>query len=195
MSLIQEESRLEQVRVYLADGSVVEGRAKLPDLGDRYIRIAEEGRERKNIKADNIKALSFRRENSEGRRDIFCYRKYQSADRVFGPFWMKIAGSGPNLDICLCGAYYAYGKDGEIEVRSSFNDRIYIIAFRKDCPGKLVGYADSRIATIRMNLLDILGDDPVLCRKLQGRELSVSDYQIICREYKPEKSREDGKFV
>lgn len=149
-SLIQEESRLEQVRVYLADGSVVDGKARLPDLEDKAIRIVAEGKERKHIKADNIKALAFRRENTEGRR-----------------------GGSPVI----------------------FNDRVYIVAFRKDCPGQLVGYDDSRIATLRMNLLEILGDDPLLCRKLQGRELSVSDYRTICSEYNPESSREDGKFI
>ncbi len=194
-SLIREESRLEQVRVYLADGSIIEGKAKLPDLEDRHIRIASNGKGHRCIKADSIKALAFRRENSEGRRDIFLYSKYRNRDRVTGPFWMKLEGYGPHLDICRCGAYYAYGKDGEVEVQSSFNDRVYIVAFRKDCPGQLVGYDDSRIATLRMNLLEILGDDPVLCAKLQGRELSVSDYRTICSEYNPENSREDGKFI
>ena len=194
-SLIQEESRLEQVRVYLADGSIIEGKAKLPDLQDKTIRIVAEGKERRHIKADNIKALAFRRENTEGRRDIFLYSKYKKADMVLGPFWMKLEGSGPHLDICRCGAYYAYGKDGEMEVRSSFNDRIYIVAFRGNSPGQLIGYDDSRIASLRMNLLEILGNDPVLCGKLQGRELSVSDYQTICSEYNPEKNSEDGKFV
>ena len=182
-SLIREESRLEQVRVYLADGSIIEGKAKLPDLQDKTIRIVAEGKGRKHIKADKIKALAFRRENTEGRRDIFLYSKYKKADMVLGPFWMKLEGSGPHLSVMAYADDFQFNACGHMllvgeQIRYYFfkgNDgRGYNVASK--------GYANS-VPLARSEIMDFLSDDSDLCKAIEEKRIEPFEFDVICETF------------
>lgn len=113
-------------------------------------------------------------------------------DKQRGPFWMKMAGSGAHLEICLCGAYYSFDAEGNIAVDSSRDDEVYIVAYKHSEEGKCIGYIGSSPEVLCSELVKLLADDPGICWKIITGQISTDDFETICNEYSPQAEDKEG---
>lgn len=193
--LLQEETRRENVRIYMNDGDIIAGESVLPDLKDRKIDIKGDNGGKIRIAAGDTEAAIFTQGNHPEIRNIFVYRDFvKSSGKTNnkGPFWMLKTGSGKGIEICLCGAYYSFDKDGQIKVEAAPGDRVCVIGFKDDGQGEFIGYDDSSTTTMRNAMVEWLADDPALCQKLANREIKAKDYQAICSAYNPQPAGSSG---
>lgn len=194
--LFREETRRENARIYLHDGTILTGKAVLPDLKDRYMTMFPENGGRIRLSSDEISTAVYWDKEYSDVRNMFVYKEFSGSEfKVKGPFWMKMAGRGKHVDICLCGAYYSFDDKGNITVDASPGDYVYIIGFKSDGKGVLIGNADGSTSSVRSSFVKWLADDPALCRKLLDREIPAKDYEAICEEYSPLSATGQGSEI
>lgn len=194
-SLIREETKRENARVHLKDGTILMGKAVLPNLKDKHICFFPETGGRKRFKSGEIDKITYWQDDRSEIRNIFVYREFSNKSKNLGPFWMKTVGSGTYIDLCLCGAYYSFNDKGEITVEAATGDRLYITGFKDSDKGVFIGYADGSTANLRNSLVKWLSDDPVLCGKLIERDIPAKDYETICKEYNPQTDKTEGTAI
>ena len=222
--LFREETHREQARIYMNDGTVLSGRAVLPNLESKYLylylnrdagtdtggRSDRDGQSataktggRLKLKASEISVAEFWDTKYPEVYNSFIYRDFTKGrqldetknDKRRGPFWMKLAGNGKHLDLCLCGAYYSFDDKGNIKIEAAAGDDVYIIGFKDGGKGEFVGFAGNSAPSLRGIMIKWLADDPVLCMKLHEREIGAKDYEAICNEYTPRSGQNETTAI
>ncbi|MGM9764465.1 MAG: hypothetical protein ACI3ZQ_10645 [Candidatus Cryptobacteroides sp.] len=222
--LFREETHREQARIYMNDGTVLSGRAVLPNLESKYLYLylnrdagtdasgcsdldgqsaAAKTGGRLKLKASEISVAEFWDKKHPEVHNSFIYRDFTKNGqrnetkngKRRGPFWMKLAGSGKHLDLCLCGAYYSFDNKGNIRIEAAAGDDVYIIGFKDGGKGEFVGFAGSSAPSLRSVMIKWLADDPVLCMKLHEREIGAKDYEVICNEYVPRSDQNETTAI
>lgn len=188
--LIHEETVYECARIYLKDGSIISGRAVVPDIADKKVRFAPENDRKRTFDASETERLVVWKEKMPENKTAFFYRDFipyggKDSSRKKGPFWMFALGEGPNLTICMCGAYYSFAKEGYMETLSQPGEDIHIISFKNDGETRTIGYNSYSLTSMRSSLMKWLSDDPVLCGRLADRTVKPKDWERICDEYSP----------
>lgn len=210
--LVREETHKEQARIYMNDGTIFSGRAVLPNTRDKYINLSLEQGERKKLAAADISIAEFWDNTHPESHNNFIYSSFTTNNQLRrtklaafnygtsskkenkqrGPFWMKMAGSGAYLEICLCGAYYSFDAEGNIAVDSSRDDEVYIVAYKHSEGGKCIGYIGSNPEALCNELVKLLADDPGICWKIITGQISTDDFETICNEYSPQAEDKEG---
>lgn len=160
--------------------------------GAKTISIkTDEGR--KKIKSGEIEYMTLARKNHLEKRQTLVYteakipytRKGELKFRTFKN-WQVLNSVGDYLLITAYGHSYSLAKDGTLVITYSMNEGIqYCIRRQKDeCP-IFIGRSISSRSYMRKQWQEYLSDDPVLCQKIENKEIDAFDFTTIAEQYNP----------
>lgn len=103
-------------------------------------------------------------------------------------YWMSLQAAGENVEFYCLGLVYLMTSDGVLTVQSAPNSDIVIIAKKKDEQSGTFLVASKYYKNYwRKALIEYFSDDPVLCWKLENKEIDPKDLQEIADQYSPSK--------
>lgn len=179
------------------DNQLIAGRiggqrsSNLPS-GSKTISIkTDEGR--KKIKSERIKYMTLARKNHPEKQQTLVYTECKmpytkKGEQKFRTFknWQILNSRGDNLLITAYGHTYSLAKDGALIITYSRDEGIKYCIRRSndDCP-ILIGRSISSRSYMRKQWQAYLSADPVLCKKIESKEIDAFDFAAIAEQYDP----------
>lgn len=165
--------------VKLTDGTLLVGRAKLPQAYTKKVAIEAEDGTKQKVKATDIASLTAANElNPEQPHRMMYLPKEQ------GKCWIALAKAGEHVVFFAGGRNYKVDKHGTMTVSGK---AINYYAFRsgEEWPTWLTstntGWGN------RKRYQAYFADDPELCEAIAEKEIKPLDLERICKEYNPKK--------
>lgn len=193
ISLVIDLTDKEEARILLKDGTELKGRAKMPNSNTKNIRIKTEDGKKHKISGKDIEVLCLWKKKHPEKEHFLYYNAYMGnklfstkKKKEYKPAWMAGEAVGDHLNIFVCGYDYKIIKDGTMNIISVQNGSIIYVAQKTgDELGVFIGTTDGGKSILRKNLTEYLNDDPVLCKKLENKEIESDEFQKIVDTYNP----------
>ncbi|MGI6243392.1 MAG: hypothetical protein ACOYJK_07665 [Prevotella sp.] len=188
--LIKDASDKEEGQVIMKDGQEFVGRVETPNSNTKKLTIITGKDEKQVLEADKIEALVMWKKTHPEIKHVLRYIRTYWRDKkqtLQKPMWMAVTDVGDHVVFYTCSFNYSIPSDGSLKITSVKGGSIYHYAQKDgdDFP-HFVSMSDMSKRQVRKKLIDYLGDDPVLVKKLTEQEIKPLDFETIAEEYKPQ---------
>lgn len=186
---IKNETKYEPASVLLADGTVLEGSAVLPNGSTAELKFKDAEGNKQKIQSSDVECLSVWKEGFEDKKFYFFYREYlyythKKKGDMFRSMWMVPKASGEHLTVMAGAADYQFNNQGDLIL---VGETIPYYGFKDGYDyGTLINSAGWTGSSARKWAVDYLSDDPDLCQAISGKEIDPFDFDTICDEYNPQ---------
>ncbi|MBO5155915.1 MAG: hypothetical protein J6C05_02085 [Prevotella sp.] len=150
---------------------------------------------RNKVKSEQIKFMKLSRKSHPEKQQVLVYTGYRvpytkKGVQKFREFkaWQILKSVGDNLLITAYGQTYSLSKDGTLIITY---DRTMGIQYCLQRPGDetpiLMGRNTAGRSYMRKQWLKYLADDPVLCEKIEKKEIDAFALDAIAEQYNPKR--------
>lgn len=186
---IKNETKYEHASVLMADGTVLEGSAILPNGNTRTLHFKDSEGVKQKIGSSDIECLYIWKKGHEDNKYILVYKEYlwcsnKKKGDVFRNAWMSPMAVGNHLVVMICAADYQFKANGDMLM---IGDSLPYYGFKENVSYGIYMTAESSTkASARKSLTEFLSDDPDLCSDIESKAIDPFDFGTICDSYNPE---------
>jgi len=179
------DTKLARVHVVLKNGETFDGRIKLPDgWSTKPVKVTpDEGKARK-FRPEEIAALVVWEKKHPDKQFVMrrITRPYYNKKGQWkrdNVQWMFVEAAGEHITIYMGATMYEFNRrNGTLVGLAQYNSGFSSVGVKTGAEtGVFIGN--------RKALLEFLADDPTICRRIEGGEIKIDDYQTIADVYEP----------